>query len=212
MKKNNIILMADIIESSQANQNELMLHFKKITSEINQRQKQKLLSPLTITLGDEFQSITTDVDAAMQLIFAIEELIIASAAKFKLRYVVYEGLIETPINTKIAHEMLGEGLSNAREALQNSKKTSERFHISLKNSVLSKALTQSFTIYQNIVDSWNIKKDHELITNFIVEGDYKKVALALKKTRSQIWKREKTLRVEDYFSIKHVINYIVNRN
>jgi hypothetical protein len=211
-EKDHIILMADIINSQKTDQKLLMHHFQKVTNETNLSKKKYLLSPLTITLGDEFQGIIENLESALQIIFHLEEKIIQEHYGFQLRYVVFEGEIDTPINKDIAYGMLGDGLTNAREALVKIKNTSERYFISLRNKNISEAVNKSMLIYQSITDDWKVDKDYELITSFIHHRDYKAVAEDQKKTRSQIWKRKKNLKIEEYFAIKEVVNYITHTN
>jgi hypothetical protein len=206
--KDYIILMADIVDSRNKNQNELMVNFKKVTNEVNSSNKSILLSPMTITLGDEFQGIVNSLESAIQLIFFIEEKIIQERTGFKLRYVLFEGAIDTPINKKVAYGMLGDGLTRARETLSDIKNTNHRYYFNLRNQEASDALINSMFIYQNIIDDWKVNKDYNLIAKFIELKDYKQVADELGKTRSQIWKRQKSLRIDEYIAIKSVINYI----
>jgi hypothetical protein len=207
-KKDFIIVMADIIDSRNMQQNKLMKSFKKITDEINYEKKDILLSPITITLGDEFQCIVKSVEAGIELMLAIDEKKLYEMADFKLRYVLVEGGIETPINHDIAYGMLGEGLTMAREKLVEYKNSYHRYSIQLNNVSKSEALANSLIVYQNITDTWKMEKDYHLISRFLDLKDYKLVADEMGKTRSQIWKREKSLNLEAYFSIKQVINYI----
>jgi len=58
------------------------------------------------TLGDEFQSVIKNLPAALDIIFSIEEKIAAGGQDFRLRYVLEEGKIETPLNRKIAYGMI----------------------------------------------------------------------------------------------------------
>lgn len=210
-RKDHIILMADIVDSRKSNQNELMGLFKKLTDEVNLKHKKQLLSPITITLGDEFQCIVKDVSKAVALILELEEKIVLNQAGFKLRYVLYEGRIDTPINHDIAYGMLGEGLTKAREALEDTKLTTNRYGFYLHKQQAAAALMASLSIYQNIIDDWKLEKDHTLISKFLELKDYKLVAAALGKTRSQIWKRHKNLKIEPYFAIKQVTQYIADQ-
>lgn len=203
-----VIIMADIINSGKKNPKKLMTSFQNVVDEVNKEGKSLILSPLTITLGDEFQGIASNIQSAISLLFSLQEKIIKSEARFKLRYVIVEGAIDTPINEKIAYGMLGEGLTKARKLLETSKTESENYHFELKDTKKSEALANSLFLYQSIVDGWNLVRDEELIVEFIELDDYKKVAEKLGKTRSQIWKRRKSLRIDEYFSIKSVINYI----
>jgi hypothetical protein len=207
-KKDFIILMADIVGSRNMQQNKLMKSFKKITDEINYEKKDILLSPITITLGDEFQCVVKNVKAGIELMLSIDEKKLYEMADYNLRYVLVEGGIETPINPEIAYGMLGEGLTMAREQLVEYKNSYHRYSIHLKNTTKSEALANSLIVYQNITDNWKMDKDYPLIARFLELKDYKLVADEIGKTRSQIWKREKSLNLEAYFSIKQVINYI----
>lgn len=207
-KKDYIILMADIVASRKTQQNKLMKMFRKITNEINYEKKDILLSPITITLGDEFQCVVKNVESGLALMFSIDEKKLYELADFKLRYVLLEGGIDTPINQNIAYGMLGEGLTKARERLTESKNTQHRYLFYLKNVRKSEALMNSMIIYQSIIDDWKTDKDYPLVKKFLEFKDYKLVADDLGKTRSQIWKRENSLNLDAYFSIKKVINYI----
>lgn len=209
--KDKLVLMADVIASRKNDQNELMQTFKQLINDINIRNQPALYSPLTITLGDEFQCIVKDVSSAVSIILQLEEQLITDNYGFRLRYVLYEGKIDTPINKDIAYGMLGEALTNAREALENIKSTNDRYYFHLNKENAADALAASLSIYQSITGDWNLEKDSELIRKFIELRDYKLVSEAIGKTRSQIWKRHKNLKIEAYFAAKQVTQYIADQ-
>jgi SatD family (SatD) len=200
-----IILMADVVKSHLHDQRELISEFKEIVHEANSIYKSSLLSPLTITLGDEFQGILKNASTALELIIHLEESLIHRKTKFNLRYVLHEGEIETEINDKIAFEMLGEGLSEARRMMETLKEDKRRFHIVIENSNHSELLNCAFRIFESITERWREKKDEEIISNFLKYKDYKKIADILERERSLIWKRQKSLQLESYYSIKSII-------
>ncbi|MFV5696323.1 SatD family protein [Flavobacterium sp. LB3P122] len=200
--------MADIIASVEKNQNQLMQDFKELIRETNESYKEEILSPLTITLGDEFQCILKDLEASVNIILNLEEAIIHKKLNFRLRYVLHQGNIETPINSTIAYEMLGSGLTEARHKLNNSKHNKFRYTISVENKLQHTILINAFKIFENITEKWDIEKDYEIVSNFIKFKDYKIVSEKMNKTRSQLWKREKTLNIESYNSIKNIIQLI----
>jgi hypothetical protein len=69
--------MADIITSSNnAKQASLMKEFKQLVKKLNSTFSENVLSPLTITLGDEFQGVIKDISSAVTLIIFAEEQII----------------------------------------------------------------------------------------------------------------------------------------
>lgn len=200
--------MGDVVDSRKKNQNLLMENFKSLINEIDTKYRENILSPLTITLGDEFQGIIKDLASAINIILAIEESIIANKFDFKLRYILNEGDIETPINNKIAYEMLGSGLTDARYKLTELKTEKERFIISIENKIQERILMNSFKIYESIIEKWNLERDYDIASNFIKYTDYKIVSEILKKNRSLLWKREKSLNIDAYNSVKDIIKTI----
>lgn len=209
MPKSNIILMADIIGSSSQPQAALMADFEQIIGDLRETTKPKFHSPPTITLGDEFQAIPRDLPAALEVVLQIEESIIHAGAGFKLRYVVLEGDIETPINRKLAHGMMGPGLTEARERLEEGKKPgTSRFQFFLQDHRKSMALRDTFIALQHIVDGWRVEKDFAMVAQFLAHEDYKIVAEKIHKDRSQVYKRGRSLAMEAYLALKSVIRYI----
>jgi hypothetical protein len=204
----NFILMADIIRSREVDQQILMSSFREVVKYVNHKNKKDLLSPMTITLGDEFQSVVKSLEAGLNVIITMEERIILQNQSFKLRYVLLEGIIETKINPKIAYEMLGPGLTTAREHLATLKTEKRRFYFNLKDQEKSLALNEAFFVLQGLKDTWRIDKDFYLVSEFLQDKDYKQIAEELNKERSLIWKRRRSLKMEEYFSQKKVIKYI----
>jgi len=202
------ILMADIIKSREKNSVKIMKDFKEIVSRIQDIHGDHFLSPPTITLGDEFQSIVTSESAGVEVIFAFEELLLKLEKNFKLRYILYFGQIDTAINPTIAYGMLGNGLTETRRLLGKYKTKKKRFVFSLQNTVLSKELGLAFKIFQSIVDDWK-NKDYKTLKEFFISDDYKKVADQLNKDASLIWRRKKSLRLSEYQAIKELISLLL---
>jgi SatD family (SatD) len=207
--ENNWIIMADIIDSSQMEAVLLQNQFKNCIEITNKKFKKNMVSPLTITLGDEFQGVAKSLKNCINIIFFIEEFIAQKTFDFQLRYVINYGEIATPINTEIAYSMLGEGLTKAREIINNLKKSDRRFYFEVGKPKKNLALNSAFEIFENIVTKWNNADDKMMATQFIKYKDYKIIAEKLGKPRSQIWKRKHSLEIKSYFAIKNVINYIV---
>jgi hypothetical protein len=170
-----------------------------------------LISPLTITLGDEFQGLTNTMENGIKTIFDVEEIIIDKQYDFKLRYVLAYGKIDTAINNKIAYEMLGEGLTKARKDLNSLKNKDPRFLIRLSKYEEKKEqfLNKAFLIYQNFVDSWK-EKDLEIVKEFLLHEDYKIVAQNVNINQSNAWRRKKSLNIQEYKNIKEIILFILN--
>lgn len=69
------------------------------------------------------------IHSAVSIIISMEEQLIDQGNPFQLRYVLNQGEITTEINQKIAYEMLGSGLTEAREQLDTYKKMGNRFNV-----------------------------------------------------------------------------------
>jgi hypothetical protein len=205
------ILMADVINSRRKNSSLLMQQFKDVVSLINKEKNKNLISPLTITLGDEFQGLTNTMENGIKTIFEIEEIILDKQYDLKLRYVLLYGQIDTEINNNIAYEMLGEGLTNARKDLNSLKNNDSRFQIRLNKNEEKKEqyLNKAFSIYQKFVDYWK-EKDLKIVKEFLLHEDYKIVAQNVNIDQSNAWRRKKSLNIQEYNDIKKIILFILN--
>jgi len=199
------IYMADVIDSRKQQSQKLMNQFKDLVNEINDEYESRLLSPLTITLGDEYQGVAASLADLICLVLNVEERIIQKKMAFRLRHVLFYGKIQTTLNKKNAHAMLGEGLTAARETLEDLKKSrNKRFYIKVENELKSLVMNDILFVLQYLIDDWKIK-DYALISEFIKHEDYKKVASVQNKDVSLMWKREKTLRMREYAALKRAI-------
>lgn len=81
-----------------------------------------ILTPLTITLGDEFQCLAKSDYDGILLLIGIEKKILELNLPINLHYVLLNGEITTKIDTSTSYGMLGNGLTEARKLL-SSKKT-----------------------------------------------------------------------------------------
>lgn len=200
--------MADIIDSRNKGSKTLMLDFKQIVATVRKKYRNRFLSPITITLGDEFQAVVKSLSATVEIIFSIEEEIIKMGKDIRLKYVVEYGNVDTDINSKIAYEMLGGGLTSAREHLLESKREKDkRVNFYLRNEEAGLAIENAFFVAISIRDKWKVK-DSNLMAAFMEHRNYQKVAQALSVDRSQIWRREKTLMIKEYFALKETIKYL----
>ena len=199
------ILMADIIESSEKESKKLMNALKRIVVETNGSFSDKeILSPLTITLGDEFQGVLASVEVACKVVFFMEERMLTNKTDFRLRYVIHEGKIDTAINKVRAHEMLGSGLTQARKLMGTLKSSKERFLIDISDKAKSEKLVLSFKVYEGLVDRWT-EASREVVHNFLIEDDYKILSKKLKKDPSSVWRRRHSLMIDEYKSMKQLI-------
>lgn len=198
------IFMGDIVSSSNYEGEIIGAQLKELVKHTNTNFKKSILSPLTITLGDEFQGVLDSTTTGIDLLFHIEEELIKKELDFKLHYVLLHGEIETEINPKIAYEMLGKGLTEARKLLSSKKRSRKRFKFRLQNKEQSEQLTKLFEVLDTIILNWK-KEDYPLIYDMILNDNDSEVGKLHQKNRDQIWKRRKTLMINEYNLLKDFI-------
>jgi hypothetical protein len=186
-----------------------MSEMKQLVQYINTKYSTSILSPLTITLGDEFQSIIKTKTYASQIVIDSFFYGYEHGFDWKMRFVLYEGKVDTKINTGIAYEMLGEGLSNARTLLETKKKSDSLVNIHFKNSNQAEMLQNSFLLYNDLISGWKIN-DRELIKLLISNLSIIQIAETLKKDRTSVWRKSKSLKIAEYKKICQIINYIAS--
>jgi hypothetical protein len=205
------IVMADIIRSRSYDGADLLPTFSSLVEECNEVHRGELLSPYTVTLGDEFQGVTRTLHAAVESIFYLEEALLAATPPFRLRYVILYGEIDTAINPHVAHGMSGPGLTAARESLTRKRRGRQRFQLQLPGFPLVDELRMLFRLLDLLVGHWK-EKDFALIRELIKSNDDASVAATFGKTRSQVWKRRKTLQTEEYLTVKQLIRSLVDHS
>jgi len=110
------------IKNRQAAQKQL----KQILSNLNaDRDQLALVSPFTVTLGDEFQALLSNTQNIWKAIWAIE----AALYPVKLRYAIGLGEIHTQIDPDKAIGMDGPAFHLAREAMSELKTSGNSFSI-----------------------------------------------------------------------------------
>lgn len=117
------VLMGDLVGSERAaSPKAVHKAFNKAVSATNEVHAEQIASPLTITLGDEFQGLLHDFKSAWDIAIALRlELLVAG---IPCRFVVGAAKIETSLNTREAWNMMGSGLSAARDKLNDKRMTS----------------------------------------------------------------------------------------
>lgn len=206
------IFMADVIGSRKrdaAGQSALAASLAGFTAQLNTAHRIKIRSPLTVTLGDEFQGVVFNLKAAMSLLFAAEELRLETAASFQLRYVIYEGEIDTPVNPEHAHGMLGCGLTAARAALAEKGRGRPHISVHLNDGRLATALNSIFRVLWTLLEDWRAK-DYLLIADMI---SFSNACIAEKRRihPSQILRRRRTLRITDYIDLREAVLNLATR-
>ncbi len=198
------ILMSDIRYLGSNSKETVNKEMKNVIAVINKIHKKHFITPLDMVVPNEFQGITNSLQGSLEILFDIEECIIENNLDFKLKHVLYHDTIETVQSKHSAYERLGFGLIDARERLQLIKKTDSRFLIATSNEKTSLYLNNLFLIYEDYVDSWK-KGDYEYVKAFFNHMNYKEVSELFNINISSGWRREKSLKMKQYYTIKEMI-------
>jgi hypothetical protein len=208
MKSQHFILMGDIVGSSEYEAEELRKEFLQLISLCNKSLEKQILSPYTVTLGDEFQGIAKSLPAVLETLFFLEETSLQKHLLFKIRYVTVQGRIDTPLNRDKAYTMMGPGLTLARKILTDKKRGVPRFRFVLKDKYLMNQINRLFLVIDGLTEKWNID-DAQLILNMLADTNNENVGKKQDKNRTQIWKRRKNLMIEEYRALKKAIFQMV---
>lgn len=198
------ILMGDVIDSRRQDAGALRRALKELVARCNQERRCDILSPYTITLGDEFQGVGRSLRGCIRCIFFFEDARLENPHPFKFHYVVHLGEIQTPINPDIAYEMMGPGLAKARELLTDKSRDRPRFWFDLPDPKLTHNLNRLFSVLEKLDARWKLE-DYPLIFDMLRESNNEEVATMHGKNRSQIWKRRSTLLVDEYSALRDVV-------
>lgn len=115
--------MGDIIGSERApSMKAAHRAFNAAVDRANKANVEHIASPLTITLGDEFQGLLNSFAHAWAAAVSLRLELLAVAVP--CRFVVGAARIETALNINKAWNMMGSGLSSARDKLNDKRTTS----------------------------------------------------------------------------------------
>ncbi|MBI3518870.1 MAG: hypothetical protein HY062_05880 [Bacteroidetes bacterium] len=198
------ILMSAIRHPGSGNKDDILQQLRNVIGVINKIHKKHFITSLDMVMPNEFQGITNSLQASLEIIFDIEECIIENNLDFKLKHVLYHDTLESVQSKHSAYERLGFGLIDARQRLDLIKKTDSRFLIATNNEKTSLYLNNLFLIYEDYLDSWK-KSDYDYVKAFLNHMNYKEVAALFQVNISSGWRREKSLKMKQYYTIKEMI-------
>lgn len=160
-----IVLIADIVSSRQIKDRDRVQKKLKVTLQRINQTSRSILSPLTITLGDEFQCVYSNADEIFRHIWQI----LYTSYPEKIRFSFGIGKITTGINRSQAIGMDGPAFYEAREGLEWLKQHDYFFNITSSDDLemVSFARNALYLISHNI-EGWN--RNRIRIMNLLAEG------------------------------------------
>lgn len=212
-----IALIGDIINSKDySNRDEVQVLLKNKLKYLNSKYKEALKSPITITLGDEFQCLIKEPEVCFRI---IDELsLYLSLNGVELRFGIGIGTIETDINESLSIGADGPAYWNAREAI----KVVHKDHDNRNTSTYLKIADDSHEEFFNSVirlqdlirNNWTqTQKEfvYEILTDFgyekIVPG---KLVQRLSFSSSQVSNRLASTSIRQYISSRVELSKQIN--
>ena len=132
-----IVLIGDIIASKEiADRLNFQKKFTDVLVKSNKTYYNSMISPLTLTIGDEFQTVLWEATN----LFNIINLIDRSIPEISLRYGIGLGKIDTEINPQSAIGMDGPAFHFARTAVETARKEHKIYHFNCDNQFLQERI------------------------------------------------------------------------
>lgn len=196
------ILMADVVKSGTHDAAALGRHLNTTIKAANRSKPNGIMSPLTVTLGDEFQGVCQSVVHGVRTMLWLEHRLRAKPLvvdgqfdAYSLRYVLHQGTISTPINRDRAHGMLGPGLTRARYLLNQKDRSRPRFQIEVNDSTISRRLQIAFNVLDELGRDLKVT-DYAFIEALLQESNSEKVAKKFGRHRTSVERRRRNLYIE----------------
>lgn len=135
------VVMGDLVSSEDTASVEILhARFNAAVQSANAAHQGDIVSPLTITLGDEFQGLCATLDGGLRVARDLRaQLLIAGIG---CRFVVGAARVETPVNPAQAWNMMGAGLAGSRRRLAD-KRDANAYRFELRGEPELQALMEA---------------------------------------------------------------------
>lgn len=210
--KKYIVTIGDVISSRKVKKrNDLQNMLLDVFNDLNNpEQKKHLISPYTITLGDEFQAVYQKADR----LFLDSICILEKTFPQKIRFSFGIGEISTDINQEQSIGMDGSAFYFAREGIVNLKEQrgNYKFNIrGLEDPELENLFNNTLYIFSNLLEGWN-KNRYSILRSTIEGKTVKAIAKEIKLTETAVYMNIYDGSIREMIAIIEVmINQINNR-
>lgn len=152
---NYLVIIGDIVASKEITDR---LNFQKKFTDVlvkpNRTFHNSMISPLTLTIGDEFQAVLWE---AMYL-FNIMGMIEREIPSVSLRYGIGLGKIDTEINSESAIGMDGPAFHYARTAVETARKEGTIYHFKCDDDILQDRINVMLGWLDITLKKWTLQR------------------------------------------------------
>ena len=144
------IVMGDLIQSEKARYPRVVHErFNDAVARANDAFKSAIASPLTITLGDEFQGLCNTLTDGLAVIHHLRINLLCAGVG--CRFVLGHAKLETRLNRTKAWNMVGPGLSAAREKL-NDKRDANAYRFAFPDKPIYERLMDAIGLSLTLIE------------------------------------------------------------
>lgn len=168
-----VVIIGDVSGSKQLswkNRYQTQLFMKSAIVQINEEFAEHIEAPFTITKGDEFQGLLTNLKGAFEIVLALEKL----TFPVKLRFGMGIGNVYKMGGT-LPIEMDGPAFHRANAALNLAKKKKQAYLMSSTDEALDMLTNTIFKLMTAIKTRWN-ERHYRLSWRYKEMGTYREVA------------------------------------
>ena len=159
MTQQYFVIIGDMVGSRAIRERQKVQEaFQQALQQVQQEYEQEIVSPLTLTIGDEFQTVLSKANRFFAMINRLEEHL----PEIRFRYGLGVGTISTALNRKAAIGMDGPAFHFARQALEQARQYQRRFVFACARPEVAKRVDLLFNWIDVVTSTWS-KEKHRIL-------------------------------------------------
>jgi hypothetical protein len=179
-----IVLVGDLVASRRiVERSAVQETLRSCLRQLNSKKREGLVSPYTITLGDEFQAVFSAPDRLFRDALTVLIALYPVAVRFSCAI----GEISTAINTKQAIGMDGPAFHEARATIDHLKRTKSLFAIASPNGTGLTLINQCLALVSHTIGKWP-RSRLEILRGLSENRTVKQIAQDLRVTDKAVYK------------------------
>jgi len=200
-----LALIGDIKASKSISaRDDVQVQLRSVCDHLNkQRDSMQLVSPFTITLGDEFQALFSSSIGIWRCIFNIE----SKLHPVRIRFGVGLGAIDTEINETASIGMDGPAFHLAREAISSLKSESGNYRV-LGLSDAQELVLHTLDLVSHNRDAWR-KNRLDIFCSLLEGRNVASMAKLLRITEQAVYKNIRKGQLESVMGIFQGLSHLI---
>lgn len=179
-----ICVIGDVVQSRNiAERTAFQRRLQKALDTLNSRRKKELISPCTITLGDEFQAVYRDANTLFNDFWFLR----TTLYPVNLRFAIGIGNLSTAINRKMAIGMDGPAFHAAREGMIDLKGSGNHFRLTDSAMEMPPWINMTLDLISHASDDWKANR-HAIFEKLLNDKEPKVIAEEVALTNAAIYK------------------------